>query len=82
MDEIEQTVRRFIVKNFLFDNEAGAPGPEASFLELGLMDSMGVLELVHFVEDTFAVSIADHELTPDNLDSVRKIARFVLNKRG
>jgi acyl carrier protein len=82
MDETETTVRQFIVKNFLFDNEANAPQPETSFLEVRLLDSTGILELVHFLESTFAITIADNELTPDNLDSLRKISSFIARKRG
>jgi acyl carrier protein len=82
MDDIEKQVRDFIVDNYLFGNEEEAPDPEASFLELQLMDSTGVLELVLFLETTFGFSVADEELTPDNLDSIRKIGKFVSRKTG
>jgi acyl carrier protein len=82
MDDIEKQVRDFIVDNYLFGNEEDAPDPEASFLELQLMDSTGVLELVLFLETTFAISVADEELTPDNLDSIRRIGKFVSRKTG
>lgn len=81
MQAIEQTVRQFIVDNFLFGNESDAPERDASFLELRLIDSTGVLELVQFLESEFGVQIADQELIPDNLDSLEKIARFVAHKR-
>ena len=82
MSDIEDRVRRFIIQNFLFGNEAEAPGPEISFLDARLMDSTGVLELVHFLEGEFAITIADHELVPDNLDSLKKIGEFVARKHS
>ncbi|MFC1610544.1 acyl carrier protein [Myxococcota bacterium] len=81
MEEIEKAVRDFVVENFLFGNEEEAPEPETSFLEQQLIDSTGVLELVFFLENTYEIKIADDELVPDNLDSLRKIATFVQNKR-
>ena len=67
---------------YLFGAEEDAPEPEASFLELQLMDSTGVLELVDFLESAFAIQIADDELVPENLDSIRKICKFVGVKTG
>ena len=80
MTDIDQRVRRFIIENFLFGNEAEVPAPDASFLEIRLIDSTGVLELVHFLETEFGITIADHELVPDNLDSLNKIGEFVVRK--
>jgi acyl carrier protein len=82
MQEIEKQVRDFIVDNYLFGNEENAPGPETSFLEQRLIDSTGVLELVYFLEETFSIQIADEELVPENLDSLRKISAFVARKTG
>lgn len=82
MREIETTVRSFIVENFLFGNEDKAPAPQASFLEMRLIDSTGVLELVQFLEETYGVKIQDSELTPDNLDSLEKIASFIERKQA
>ena len=83
MEEIEKTVRAYIVDNFLFGNEEAAPASsEASFLEMKLIDSTGVLELVVFLENEYGITIEDTELIPENLDSLRKIAIFVANKTG
>ena len=50
---------------------------DASFLEEGIVDSTGVLELVLFVEETFGITVNDEEIVPDNFDSVEKLARYV-----
>jgi acyl carrier protein len=71
-----ETVRRFIRDVFFVDDLDAS----ASFLEEGIIDSTGMLELVAFVEGTFGISIADTELMPENLDSLDKVAAFVERK--
>ena len=82
VEDVRRDVTTFIVNNFLFGNRADAPAPEASFMETGLIDSTGVLELVAHVEAAYGVSVADDEMVPANLDSVANIAAFVVRKQG
>lgn len=82
MSTVEHDLREFIVGNFLFGDEARAPGPDDSFIEMGLIDSTGVLELVEFLETRFGFKIPDVELVPENLDSVSAIVAFVQRKTG
>lgn len=79
---VERAVTSFIVDNFLFGNASDAPKPSASFMESGLIDSTGVLELVAFVEEKYGFKVADDELVPENLDSVANLAAFVVKKAG
>ena len=53
---------------------------DASFLEEGIVDSTGVLELVLFVEETFQVTVEDQEIVPENFDSVNKLAAYIQRK--
>jgi acyl carrier protein len=76
---IQNAVRQFIVSNYLFGQMGDFP-EEESFLQAGIIDSTGVLELVAFLEETFGIRVVDHEMTTDNLDSIGKVARFVLSK--
>lgn len=78
--EIEDRVRQFVIANFLFGDPTTVCGPEESFLETGIIDSTGVLELVGFLEQTYSLKVEDQELVPDNLDSLRKVAAFVQRK--
>jgi acyl carrier protein len=82
VEDVRAEVTTFIVDNFLFGNRADAPAPETSFMATGLVDSTGVLELVAHLESKYAVSVADDEMIPDNLDSVGNIAAFVVRKQG
>jgi acyl carrier protein len=79
MQSIEQEIRQFITDNFLFGEEANLSDDD-SLLEHGIIDSTGVLELVAFLEDRYAIEIPDSELIPTNLDSVNCLARFINRK--
>lgn len=81
MEQIRQTVSRFILENILFEDNEDALGHDDSFLEKGIIDSTGVLEVVSFIEEEFGISVDDEELIPDNLDSVNKLARFISEKK-
>jgi len=79
MEDIAQRIRTFVIDNLLFGQE-GTFSNEDSFLENGMIDSMGILSLVEFVTEAFSVSIADTEIVPENWDSVNRIVRFVQTK--
>lgn len=70
-------IRQFIVDNFLFGQETTEFSDEASFLESGLIDSTGVLELVAFLEERYGIVVADEELIPENLDSVNNLEAYI-----
>jgi acyl carrier protein len=53
---------------------------DTSFLDKGIIDSTGVIELVAYLETTFNIRVEDEEIIPDNLDSVSKLTGFVLSK--
>lgn len=75
-----QQIRSFIFENFLFDAEESSLANDDSFLEQGVIDSTGVLELVNWLEETFSIKVQDEELVPENLDSVDKLASFIAKK--
>ena len=77
---VTETVRRFIVENFLFGQDDIPLGDEDSFLEKGLIDSTGVLELIQFLEEGFRIEVADEEMVPENLDSILKLTHFIDSK--
>ena len=80
MNDVAQSLRKFIKENFLFGEEV-AFSDDDSFLEQGIIDSTGVLELVAFLEEQYGMTIADEELVPDNLDSISNLLRFIASKR-
>ena len=80
MEQIKESVRKFILDNFLFESDENAVGYDDSFLEKGIIDSTGIMELVNYIEEEFKVSVDDDELIPENLDSINRLAGFVKNK--
>ena len=79
---VEQILRQFIAEKILFSDN-GYPYPDdTSFLENGIVDSMNVMEIVFYTEETFGVSIEDGDITPANFDSVKNISNFVRRKTG
>jgi len=83
MEPLTAELRKFVTDNFLFGETTGrfAFTDDDSFQERGIVDSTGVLELVCHLQEHYAITIADDELIPDNLDSLTKIAAFVERKR-
>jgi len=77
---VREELRRFIIDNFLFGVEDSRFSDDDSFLEKGLIDSTGVLELVAFIEEQYGIRFQDDEIIPENLDSVNKLIQF-LNKK-
>ena len=80
----ETEIRQFVIENFLFGQDKNLNNSQ-SFLDSGIIDSTGVLELIGFLESQYGISIQDDELVPSNLDSVERVARFVegkLNAKG
>jgi len=80
--DIEKEIREFIVMNFLYGAKDVELKENDSFIEMGIIDSTGVMELVNFLEGKFGITFIDDELTPDNLDTVQKIFQFVKSKKG
>ncbi|MBI4845984.1 MAG: acyl carrier protein [Candidatus Omnitrophica bacterium] len=78
--QVKEKVKEFIVNNFLMGAESAQLNDGDSFLEQGILDSTGILELVEFIQDSFAIKVADEELVPDNLDSLNNIDVFIRKK--
>lgn len=74
-------IREFVISNFLF-GDASALEEDKSFLESGIVDSTGMLELIMFLEGTYGIQVASEEMVPENLDSVHRIVEFLVKKQG
>jgi len=79
MKQHDNTIRSFIVDNFLFGDERRVAA-ETSFLESGIIDSTGMLELVGFLEERFGIRVEDEEFVPNNLDSLKNISTYITRK--
>jgi acyl carrier protein len=74
---IEQDVRRFITENFPLGGSGFELGGGDSLLEAGVIDSVGVLELIEHLESTYGFQIPDEDVLPENLDSIDAITQYV-----
>ena len=74
--QVREQLKQFVIENFLFGQQTDFRDDE-SFLESGIIDSTGVLELVTFVEEGFGIKVQDSDLIPDNLDSIERLTAFV-----
>jgi len=77
---VKTKLRDFIVNNFLFGTDELHFDDDDSFLEKGIIDSTGILELIEYLEETYAMTIEDDELIPENLDSLNRVEVFVGRK--
>jgi acyl carrier protein len=75
----EGRIREFIVKQFPIARKNGLKSDE-KWLETGMIDSLGILDLVHFLEEEFSLVISDDELQPDNFGSLDEVVEFVQKK--
>lgn len=80
--EIKEKIKTFIVNNFLLGVNAGNLNDSDSFLDKGIVDSTGILEVVSFIEESFSIKVEDEELLPDNLDSINHLVNFVQKKQN
>ncbi|MDD5701348.1 MAG: acyl carrier protein [Dehalococcoidales bacterium] len=79
MLDVKDKIKSFIVDYFVKDSGL-VLDDDLSFLEKGIIDSTGVMELVSFLETTFDIRLEDEEIIPDNFDSVNKLVNFIHQK--
>ena len=78
--DIEEQIRKFIVTRFPRAQQ-NLPGNDTSLLGHGVIDSLGILDVVTFLEQEFLISVADEDLLPQNFQSIAHISIFVQQKR-
>jgi len=82
MSEVQTTshqIRDFILKKFPLARKRGVKESDL-LLESGILDSMGVLEVVHFIEQEFKTQVSDEELVPENFQSIDRLVSFLQSK--
>lgn len=74
------SLHKFIKDNFLYKKETGDVGDDDPLLDSGIVDSMGILQLVNFLESEFSINVDDEEVVPENFETMNSIAAFVGSK--
>jgi len=75
--EVEREIRTYIAENFLLGESGDALPADASLTRGGIVDSVGVVELMQFLETRYGIAIADEEAVPENIDTIGNIVRFL-----
>jgi acyl carrier protein len=78
---IEET-RRYIQENFLYARPDRVVAEDEHLMERGIVDSMGMMELIDFLEERFGVQPGDEEITESNFATLGRIGAYVVKKRG
>jgi len=78
---LKEQIRNYIVENFLFGDDKGL-NENTSFLDSGIVDSTGILELIDFISETFSIRVEDDEMLPENLDSINNVLNYLTRKMG
>ena len=78
--QLRSEIRQFVLDDLLMGATASMVDDGESFLETGTIDSIGVLDIVMFLEHNFQLKVQDRELVPENLDSVNRLVQFVMRK--
>jgi len=78
---VEQRIQRFLLEKFPLARKSCITR-DTALLERGILDSLGILDVVSFLESEFSISIADEDLVPGNFQSLMALSAFVLRKNG
>lgn len=79
---IVSKVRDFVTENFLYARPDFVLGDSDKLLGSGIVDSMGVMEIVVFLEEQFGIAVDDADITEENLGSLQAIAEYVGSRTG
>lgn len=80
--QYKQDVRNYIIENFYYGQDDNSLTDDVSFLENGIIDSTGVLELLSFIQENNGIAVNDDEIIPENFDSLNKISAFIEKKKS
>jgi acyl carrier protein len=78
---IEEQIKEYIARNILFSENGYHYSDEASLLEEGIVDSVAIMELVAYIEESMQIQVKEDEITPDNFDSITRLANYVRRKK-
>ena len=82
IDDVRQTLRNHILGTYLFTADPSALGDDDSFQERRHIDSMGMMQLIQFIEAEFQIKLHETDLVPEKLDSVNRLVRLIAGKRN
>jgi acyl carrier protein len=79
-ETVRNDLRTFIAEAFFIGDEGEGFADSDSFMQKGIIDSTGVLELASFIEEKYQITVEDEDMTPANLDSVNNLVGYITSK--
>lgn len=79
---VKDTLRNYILENYMFTDDQSLLNDDDSFLDKGIIDSTGIMEVVFFLDEQFGVQVTDEEMIPENLDSINNLVAYIENKKS
>lgn len=70
-------LRRFILENYFFSDDSSLLDDKDSFMDKGILDSTGILELIFFLEEEFNIKVGENDMVPENLDSISRLLSYL-----
>lgn len=80
--DTKQRIADFVKSQLISGVADTVVGEEASLIEAGVIDSLGIQKLIAFIEREFEIRLKDEEIVPENFDSINAIVEFVHGKQG
>jgi len=80
--EVKNAIKEFLVGTFFLDLSTTPIEDDTSFLDNGIIDSTGILEVINFIQETYEIEVEDDEMLPENLDSLQNIAAYINRKKN
>jgi len=77
---VEDKLRTYVLENYLFTDDQSELDNADSFLDKGIVDSTGILEIIGFIEEEFGITVEDDEMVPENLDSINNLVAYIARK--
>ena len=78
----EEILRKYILENYLFTEDDSELDNNDSFLDLGIIDSTGIMEVVLFIEMEFDIEVDDEDLLPENLDTINNLVKYIATRQA
>ena len=79
-EDQKKKLRALILENYLFTDDESELKDDVSFLDTGILDSMGIMEIICFLSDEFGIGVEEEEMIPENLDSINNLVGYIGKK--
>lgn len=80
MMNIQEMLKNYLLMEIAADLEKESLAPDEDLLEQGIIDSMGIMHLIAFMEENFGIVVDDREIVPENFQTLQSMEQFIGHK--